>query len=127
MAAVVAHEVKNPLAGIKGAVQEASREAWLAAGQQPPPQFAETAARYAREQEEIQKVAQEKEHARDEKSHEADELIERHHAFANAVALFQVAIALGAVAALTRVKLVWLGSVLVGATGIVLFVRPFLH
>jgi hypothetical protein len=35
------------------------------------------------------------------------------------VALFQVSIALGAVAALTRLKLVWIGSVAVGLAGIV--------
>ena len=42
------------------------------------------------------------ERERDEKSKEADQLLVRHHGFANAVALFQIAIALGAVAALTR-------------------------
>ena len=37
------------------------------------------------------------EQARDRKSEEADRLLVRHHGFANAVALFQIAIALGAV------------------------------
>ena len=47
----------------------------------------------------------------------------QHHRFANSVALFQVAIALGAVAALTRVRLVWYGSIAVG----VLRRRAFSH
>jgi Domain of unknown function (DUF4337) len=104
--------------GIKAAVQEASRTAWLAAGKEAPPEFTQAAARYAREQEDIQKEAREKEHVRDEKSAEADRLLVRHHGFANAVALFQIAIALGAVAALTHARSVWFGSLLVGLSAI---------
>jgi hypothetical protein len=52
-----------------------------------------------------------------------DELLHRHHGFANAVAFFQVSIALGAVAALTRIKPVWFASMLVGLIGIVFFAR----
>ena len=50
----------------------------------------------------------------------------RHHGFAISVAFFQVAIALGAVAALTRNRLVWWASLAVGAAGLVSFVRAFL-
>lgn len=107
--------------GIKAAVQEASRTAWLSVGKEAPSEFAQAAARYSREQEDIQKDAREKEHARDEKAAEADRLLVRHHGFANAVALFQIAIALGAVAVLTRARTVWLGSLLVGLTAIGLF------
>jgi hypothetical protein len=113
--------------GIKAAVQEASRESWLAAGKAAPPEFEQSAARYTKEQDEIQKAAKEKEAERDERSREADHLLERHHAFANSVALFQVAIALGAVAALTRVSTVWWGSMLTGLSGIALFVQAFLR
>ena len=67
----------------------------------------------------------EKERERDEKSKEADQLLARHHGFANAVALFQIAIALGAVAALTYARTVWLGSMVVGAVAIVLFASQF--
>jgi hypothetical protein len=113
--------------GIKAAVQEASREAWIAAARTPPEQFERTAARYTHEQDEIQKAAKEKEAERDEKSREADRLLARHHGFANSVALFQVAIALGAVAALTRARAVWWGSILTGASGILLFSQHFLR
>lgn len=106
--------------GIKAAVAEASRASWLAMAKEPPAAYAETEARYAREQPEIKKAAEEKERQRDEKEREADALLHRHHGYANAVALFQVSIALGAVAALTRIRLVWLGSGLVGIAGIVL-------
>ena len=58
---------------------------------------------------------------RDEKSSEADHLMHQHHFFAQAVALLQVAIALGAVAALTHKRVVWIGSVLLGVAGGVMF------
>ena len=67
--------------------------------------------------------AEEKRHQRDEKSKEADDLIHHHHGFAGGVALFQVSIALGAVAALTRNRLVWFGSMGMGLGGIVLFAK----
>ena len=112
--------------GIKAAVQEASREAWLAANRTPPGEFERAATRYAHEQEDIQKAAKEKEAERDEKSHEADRLLARHRGLANSVALFQVAIALGAVAALTGARAVWWGSVATGFSGIVLFSQHLL-
>ena len=107
--------------GIKAAVQEASRAAWLASGKTPPVAHEETTKRYAAEQAEIQKEAQTKEQERDAKSTEADHLLHRHHGFANTVAIFQVAIALGAVAALTRNRLLWLGSLALGLAGAAFF------
>ncbi len=108
--------------GIKAAIQAATSSAWLAAGRQPPSAQEAESRRYAAQQEEIKKAAVEKERQRDEKSREADHLLHKHHRFADAVALMQVSIALGAVAALTRLRLVWLGSLAVGGTGIALFV-----
>jgi len=104
--------------GVKAAVQEAMRASWLSAGKEPPAELAEKERRYAEEQKEIQERAREKERERDERSREADHLLHQHHRFANAVAFFQVSIALGAVAALTRNRLVWVGSMLVGLAGI---------
>jgi Domain of unknown function (DUF4337) len=104
--------------GVKAAVQEASRSSWLAAGKDAPPAFEQTKGRYAAEQAEIKAKAEELERERDEKSHEADHLLHRHHRFASSVALFQVSIALGALAALTRNKLLWLGSLLLGGGGL---------
>lgn len=105
--------------GVKGAVQEAVRAAWAAAGRDVPEGTAEKTRRYAEEQEAIAEKAREKEKERDAKDKEADHLLHSHHRFANAVALFQVAIALGAVAALTRSKLTWLGSLALGIAGVV--------
>jgi hypothetical protein len=107
--------------GIKAALQEVSRAAWLASGKEPPARLEEAAKRYAGEQKEIQKEARARELERDAKSTEADHLLHRHHGFANAVAIFQVAIALGAVAALTRNRLIWFGSLLLGVIGAAFF------
>lgn len=110
--------------GVKAAVMEASRTAWLAIGKEPPAQYEGKMARYGEEQKEIQDKAREKERERDAKLSESDHLLHKHHGFAAAVALFQVSIALGAVAALTRFKLVWFGSLLAGVVGILLFAWP---
>ena len=112
--------------GLKAAVQEASATSWLAMGKEPPAKYAEEQKRYKDEQVEISKHAKEKENTRDEKSKEADHLLHEHHGFANTVALFQVSIALGAVAALTRNRLVWFGSMGVGLIGLALFAKAFL-
>jgi hypothetical protein len=111
--------------GIKGAIQAAIKAAWLAAGKPPPADIDRERDRYAREQLEIAQAAREKEKARDAKSAEAEHLLHQHRGFANSVALFQVAIALGAVAALTRVSLVWIGSLIVGLSGAALFFLSF--
>lgn len=108
--------------GIKGATAEAARTSWLAIAKEPPAEYSEKQKRYAEEQKEIEKKAREIEKRRDEKSAEADHLLHHHHGFANAVALFQVSIALGAVAALTRSHPVWWGSMLLGGAATLLFV-----
>jgi len=113
--------------GIKAATAEASRTSWLAIAKEPPAEYAERQKRYGEEQKEIEKKAREKEKERDEKSREADELLHHHHGYANTVALFQVAIALGAVAALTKNRPVWFGSLLLGVAATVLFAVTLLR
>jgi hypothetical protein len=112
--------------GVKGAVQDAIRASWAAAGKAAPADLDEKAARYAAEQKEIADKAREKEKERDAREREADALMHEHHRHAIAVALFQVAIALGAVGALTKLRLVWSGSLLVGAAGLLSFAGAFL-
>lgn len=111
--------------GIKAAVAEASATSWQAIGKPAPPAFAASQKRYTEEQKEISKAAKEKEHERDAKSEEADHLLHRHHRFADTVALFQVSIALGAVAALTRSRLAWFASLAFGIAGIVVLAFAF--
>ena len=113
--------------GIKANVEESTRASWLAVGKTPPPELAKKIERYGEEQKEISAKAKEKEQERDVKSGEADELLHHHHRFALSVALIQISIALGAVAALTRQKPVWLASLLLGIAGAGLFGWTWLH
>ncbi len=113
--------------GIKGAVARAVSQTWLAVGKTSPSNAEAQAIRYDHEQVDIQTKARELEKERDRKTEDAALLLTRHHAFANAVALFQVAIALGAIAALTKVRLVWGASLLLGGVGLVFFALPFLR
>ena len=111
--------------GVKSAVQEAVRASWLAAGKEPPASAEEKVARYEKEQEAIREKAGELEKEREAKVRESEHLLHAHHRYANAVALFQVAIALGAVAALTRSRVVWAGSMVIGMGGIALLAWAF--
>lgn len=113
--------------GIKGAIAQGSATLWTGLGKAPNVELTAQAERYGSEQDAIQKRATELERKRDTRSHEADELIEQHHQFAAAVALFQIAIALGAIAALTRARLAWFASILVGASGVVVMLLPMLR
>jgi len=111
--------------GIKAAVQSAIGASWSAAGHPVPPGVDAAEKRYIAEQQSISNDAKKLEKERDEKSSEADELIHRHHKFAAAVAIFQVAIALGAVGALTRLRIVWIASFCSGVVAIIYFLLPF--
>ena len=108
--------------GVKASVEETSRAVWQAAGKTPPANVEESIQRYPKEQANIERAAREKERQRDDKSKEADQLLEHHRRFADSVALIQVSIALGAVAALTRNRPVWIGSMALGLVGASVFV-----
>jgi Domain of unknown function (DUF4337) len=75
----------------------------------------------------VREVAKEKPLAKSARELEEESAAEirRHHAFEYAVALLQVAIALGAVGALARSKLAWYVSLAAGAMGVIFFLRGF--
>jgi hypothetical protein len=112
--------------GIKLAVAQATEAPWRSLGKRPPADLIEKEQRYAADQEEIKAKAEALERERDARSREADHLLNQHHGFANAVALFQVAIALGALAALTRNRAVWVASLSLGGVGIAFFTAQVL-
>lgn len=103
--------------GIKAAILEAQKGLLVADGKPASPDLDKTLQRYADEQKAASVQAQELEKARDRKDDEANELIHHHHLYAYAVAMLQVSIALGAVAALTRKRFVWWGSSALGLMG----------
>jgi len=106
--------------GIKGAIASSAATVYAAAGRATPDSLRQVPARYAADQVNIQAEARKLEAERDVKSAAADALLAAHHHLAFAVALLQVAIALGAVAALTRQRLALALSALSGVAGIIL-------
>jgi hypothetical protein len=74
------------------------------------------------ERAEIRHAAEEEEKEVAEMDRRSEHSLHVHHQFATSVTVFQVAIALAAIAALTRRKLMWWVSLAVGATGTVFFV-----
>ena len=91
------------------------------------PQVAEKlradADRYKREADAIEAQAKALETKVGENNQASEGLMEHHHRFAIAVTLLQIAIALSAIAALTRRRSLWFLGMAVSAAGLVLFVR----
>ena len=112
--------------GLKATIIEGEKNVWAAADKPVPPDLDAKAQRYADDQGKSKQKAEELEHQRDEKGEEADHLMHRHHFYAQSVAFLQVAIALGAVAALTRKRLAWVGSLALGLIGAGVFAWAFL-
>lgn len=101
--------------GIKAAVLDAK----MTLGAAPTEADREKAARYQEEQGEIQKEAREKEG-------EAKRNFHQHEVFARAVTMFQIAIAIAAISALTKRRRYWFVSLVLGAAGCVFLVLGFL-
>jgi hypothetical protein len=78
------------------------------------------AAKYAQEQSDIQKEAQQKQS-------EAESDFHQHEVFARGVTMFQIAIAVAAISALTRRKHYWTVSLILGAVGCIFLALGFLR
>lgn len=78
-------------------------------------------AKYRAKIEEENEKAKELKPKAEELEKEAEHLMHRHHKFATSVTGIQVSIALGAVAALTRTKPIWLVGGAIGIIGVVMF------
>lgn len=84
------------------------------------------AARYARQQKDIQQKAEGLEKSAAVKDKDAEKDMDRHHIFAFSVSLCQIAIALSAIAALTRSRRVWVFSLAAGLAGTLALLGGFL-
>ncbi len=113
--------------GIKSAVAQSTAELLKKLDPTRVTAFEEATTRYTAQQDSISRQARAIEDRRDESARQASALIEQHHIYATSVAVLQIAIALGAIAALTRSRLVWLGSVGAGIIGGVLFALGFMR
>lgn len=80
----------------------------------------EKATKYAAEQSDIQKEAQQKQD-------EAEADFHQHEVFARGVTMFQIGIAIAAISALTRRKRYWVVSMILGAGGCVFLVLGFVQ
>jgi hypothetical protein len=101
--------------GIKASVLDAKMSLSGAANEQDRSK----AERYQEEQTEIQKEAQKKEG-------EAKQNFHQHEVFARGVTMFQIAIAIAAISALTKKRRFWMVSLVFGAIGGVFLVLGFL-
>jgi len=99
--------------GIKSAVLESKMQLLKQMGKDSDEKDAKNAERYKEEQQEIKKEATEKQEG------SARHLVQ-HNALSKGVTLFQIAIAICAISALTRKKWLWYGSMLLGVAGVVL-------
>jgi hypothetical protein len=99
--------------GIKSAVLESKMELLNQMGKEADVKDSKNAERYKDEQKDIKKDATEKQ------ENSARYLVQ-HNALAKGVSLFQIAIAICAISALTRKKWLWYGSMLLGIAGIIL-------
>jgi Domain of unknown function (DUF4337) len=109
--------------GIKQSIYASEAEGLGGANPAQAAKLQEQANHYKDEQSEVEKRARELEARVEEAGKAADESLERHHQFAISVTIFQVAIALSAIAALTRRKPLWFVSLAVGAGGLAFFLR----
>ncbi len=98
--------------GIKSAVLESKMDLLIRMGKEADPKDVKNAERYKDEQKDIKNDATEKQEA------SATYLV-HHNALAKGVTLFQIAIAICAISALTRRKWLWYGSILLGIAGII--------
>lgn len=112
--------------GIKSAILKEQKQTLISLDHVPQPALDQDIARYQKEQDEIGADARRREDASRRRSEEADHFTHRHHRYASSVALLQVAIALSAIAALSKNRTLWALSILVALVGAAVFVDGFL-
>jgi hypothetical protein len=107
--------------GLKATLSEG--EAAIVADSKPAvsAKLATDAVRYRKESEDIQASARALEDKVKDNNEQSEVLMEHHHRFAIAVTLLQVAIALSAIAALTRRRPLWFLGMAIGLGGVAMF------
>ncbi len=105
--------------GVKSAVLESKMELLKTLGKEPEAKDEEKVTEYKNQQKEIEEKAREKE--------QSSELnLASHQILARGVTVFQIAIALGAISALSKKKWLWYVSLALGAGGTVFFIQGLL-
>ena len=93
----------------------------------PAEHYREQAKRYSEEKEKQKADAEKLEEQRDKANESSEHFMHKHHIFAICVTLTQIAIALSAIAALTRRKDVWYGSLAVGLGGLIYLIWGYMQ
>ena len=104
---------------IKAAVLEGKMELLSALEKTPAPADEERVKQYHDQQKEIEEKAHEMERS-------SSEHLAVHNIFAKAVTLFQIAIAIAAISAIIRKRWLWVGSLIIGAGGLVFLLQGVL-
>ena len=112
--------------GIRSAILKDQKQTLISLDRVPQPALDQDIARYQKEQGDIAADARRREDTAKRRSEEADHFTHRHHRYASSVALLQVAVALSAIAALSRNRPLWGLSMVVAVAGAVLFADGFL-
>ncbi len=112
--------------GIKSSLLNGEKQTLISLDRVPPANLDADIARYQKEQGEIAAGARKKEEGAGRAADEAAHFTHRHHRYASAVALMQIAVALSAIAALSKNRLLWGLSILVAVSGAVFFVDGYL-
>jgi hypothetical protein len=111
--------------GLKALIYKTSAQA-LPPGSPAASDNGKQAAHYKDKQDELQRGAKELEKQAEDNKRESAEIMEEHHIFALSVSLCQIAIALSAIAALTRSRRVWFFGLAAGLAGIAALIGGFL-
>ena len=114
--------------GIKGIVYESQKEMIeeMGKGSKLRKKYEEKVKKYKDEQAEIKIKAEELEKQAEENSKKSSENMEHHHGFALSEVMFQVAIALSSVAAMTKRKELWFLGLILSGLGFIYFLDGFI-
>jgi hypothetical protein len=104
---------------IKSELAASTGQLITAMGKELPPDYNDKLARYEKQKAEITEQAQEAEKS-------SEEHLKRHITFSRGVTIFQIAIAISAIAILTKKKTMWYVSMLLAAAGSVFLVLGFM-
>ena len=113
--------------GIKGIIYDSQKDLLkeLKKGSDLPADYQEKVKKYKEEQAEIKEKAEELERQAEENGRKSAENMEHHHGFAMSEVMFQVAIALSSVAAMTKRKELWLLGIILSGIGTFYFLDGF--
>jgi hypothetical protein len=113
--------------GIKGIIYDSQKDMIhdLKEDSVLPEKYEEKVKKYKDEQAEIKLKAEELEKQAEENSKKSSENMEHHHGFALSEVMFQVAIALSSVAAMTKRKELWILGIILSSIGVFYFLDGF--